>query len=100
MGKIRLEVLPGLSDAFGDKGSGYIVFNKETEEGTTVGDVISKLADEHQAFGDIIFDAKTGKPSGDVTIVLNDRLLESLKGLDTNVKDGDTIKLFPVIAGG
>ena len=100
MVRIRLEVLAGLSDAFGGKGSGHIIFDRETEEGSTIGDVIRKLAAEHQAFGDIIFDTKTDKLSGYVTIVLNNRFLEALKGLDTNIKDGDIIKLFPVIAGG
>ncbi len=100
MVRVRLEVLPGLIDACGGKGVGPIVFDKETEEGATVGDVIRKLAAEHQAFGDIILDTKTDKPSGHVAIVLNDRLLEALKGLDTNIKDGDIIRLFPVIAGG
>jgi len=100
MVRVRLEILPGLSDAFGGKGLGPVVFDKETEEGATVGNVIRKLAAEHQAFGDIILDTKTDKLSGYVAIVLNDRLLEALKGLDTNIKDGDIIKLFPVIAGG
>ena len=100
MVRVRLEILPGLSDAFDDERLGPVVFDKETEEGATVGNVIRKLADEHQAFGDIIFDTKTDKLSGYVAIVLNDRLLEALKGLDTNIKDGDIIKLFPVIAGG
>lgn len=100
MVRVRLEILPGLSDAFDGKGVGPVVFDKETEEGATVGNVIRKLAAEHQAFGDIILDAKTDKLSGYVAIVLNDRLLEALKGLDTNIKDGDIIRLFPVIAGG
>lgn len=100
MVRVRLEVLPGLSDTLGGKRSGPAVFDKETEEGTTVGDVIRKLAAEHQAFGEIIFDTKTDKLSGQVAIVLNERLLEALKGLDTNIKDGDIIRFFPVIAGG
>ena len=100
MVRVRLEVLPGLSEAFGGKESGPIIFDKETGDGATVGDVIRQLAAEHQTFGDIILDTKTDKPSGHVAIVLNDRLLEVLEGLDTNVKDGDIIKLLPVIAGG
>ena len=99
MVRVRLEILPGLSDAF-DDGLGPVAFDKETEEGATVGSVIRKLADEYQAFGDIIFDAETEKLSGYAAIVLNDRLLEALSGLDTNIKDGDIIKFFPVISGG
>ncbi len=100
MARIRLEVLPGLCNAFDDKEAGATVFDKEAEEGATVGDVIRELAAEHRALGDIMFDTGTDKFSGQVAIVLNDRLLEALNGLATSIKDGDIIKLFPVIAGG
>ena len=97
---IRLEILPGLSEFFDAKEAKAIVLEEKTEEGATVGDIIRKLAAKHQTFGATVFDAKTQKMSGFAAIVLNDRLVESLNGLDTFVKDGDVIKLFPVIAGG
>ena len=89
MARVRLEVLGGLSDEFSSKGADSIFFDKETEEGATVGDVIRKLAAEHQAFGEAVFDTRTDKLSEQVAVVLNDRLLEALKGLDTKIKDGD-----------
>ena len=100
MVRVRLEILPGLTDAFDGNGLGPIVFDKEAEEGATVGNVIRKLAAEDRAFADAILDAEADKISGYVAIALNDRLLEALKGLDTNIEDGDIIKLFPVVAGG
>jgi molybdopterin converting factor small subunit len=77
-----------------------VFFNKEIVEGSTVGDVIRKLATEHQAFADIILDTKTNKLRGGVVVVLNDLLLGVLKELDTKIKDGDIIRLFPLIGGG
>ncbi len=100
MVRVRLEILPWFSGAFDDQGAGPVVFDQETEAGATVDNVIRKLAAEHRALADIILDAKTDQLSGCVAIVLNDRLLEALEGLDTSLKDGDTIRLFPVIAGG
>ena len=100
MGTIRLEILPGLREVFDTKGTGAFSLEEKIEKGTTVGDIIRKLAAVHHAFGDMIFDSRTQKVSGDITMVVNDRLLESLNGLDTIVKDGDVIRLFPVIAGG
>ena len=100
MGRIRLEILPGISDVLDSQGVGHLVLEETIEEGATIGDLIRKLGNEHQAFGDIIFDTKTDKLSGNVMIVLNDRIVEALKGLDTNIEDGDIIKLLPVIAGG
>ena len=100
IGTIRLEVLPGLREVFDAKGTGAVSLEEKIEKGTTVGDIIRKLAAEHHAFGDMIFDSGTQEVSGYITMVVNDRLLESLNGLDTIVKDGDVIRLFPVIAGG
>ena len=100
MDRIRLEILPWISDAFGSQGSGRLVLEENIKEGATIGDLVRKLASAHQAFSDIIFDTKTDKLSGCVMIVLNDRTVEALKGLDTHIKDGDIIKLLPVIAGG
>ena len=97
---IRLEVLPGLSEVFDAKEAGVIVLEEKVERGATVRDVIKKLAMEQHAFGDIVFDAENQKVNGHIVMVLNDRLLESLNGLDTIVEDGDVIRLFPVIAGG
>lgn len=97
---IRLEVLAGLSDAFGNKGSEPVIFDEEMKEGATVGDIIRKVATEHQTFSDVIIDIKTNQPSGQVTIVLNNQLIEALKSLNTKIKDGDIIRLFPVITGG
>lgn len=100
MSRVRLEILPGISDAFGDCGSGRLLLEENIEEGATMGDLMRKLASEYQAFGDIIFDRKTDKLSGYVAIALNDRFVEVLERLDTKIRDGDIIKLFAVIAGG
>ncbi|MFC1991747.1 MoaD/ThiS family protein [Chloroflexota bacterium] len=100
MGRIRLEILPGISNVLDDEGSGHLVLEETIEEGATIGDLMRKLGSENQAFGDVMFDTGTDKLSGYVMIVLNDRIVEALKGLDTNIKDGDIIKLLPVIAGG
>jgi len=97
---IRVKVLPGLSEFFDAKETDAIVLKEKTEESATVGDIIRKLAAEHETFSATVFDAKTQEMTGYMTIVLNDRLVESLNGLDTLVRDGDVITLFPVIAGG
>ena len=79
---------------------GSLILDETIEEGTTIGDLMRKLGRENQAFGDVMFVSETDKLSGNVIIVLNDRVVEALKGLETNMKDGDIVKLLPVIAGG
>ncbi len=100
MGRIRLEVLPWISDVLDNQAVGNLILEETIEEGATIGDLMRKLGSENQAFGDVMFDTETDKLSGYVMIALNDRVIEALKGLDTNIKDGDIIKLLPVIAGG
>ncbi len=100
MGKVRLEILAGISDALNGQGSGHLILEQSIEADATMGDLMRKLAREHQAFGDIIFDSKTGNISGYVVIVLNDRFVDTLEGLDTKIMDGDIVKLLHVIAGG
>ena len=100
MGKVSLEILPWISDTFNGSKSGHLVLDEYIEEEATIGNLIRKLAVEHQAFGDIVFDTGTDKLSGHVVITLNDRFVETIAGLDTRIQDGDAIRLFPVIAGG
>ena len=59
MGRIRLEILPGVSDVLNAQGVEHLVLEETIEEGATIGDFIKRLGSEHQAFGDIIFDTKT-----------------------------------------
>jgi molybdopterin converting factor small subunit len=92
--------MPGLSECVGGKGANSVFFNKKIEEGSTVGDAIRKIAAEHQAFGEIILDAQTNKLSGGLICLLNDLSLEALNGLGAKIKDGDIIRLFPIIGGG
>jgi len=100
MGRIRLEIQPWISDVLDNQAVGNLILEETIEEGATIGDLMRKLGSQNQAFGDVMFDTETDKLSGNVMIVLNDRIVEGLKGLETNIKDGDIIKLLPVIAGG
>jgi len=100
MVRIRLEVLPGLNASVGGDGIDSVILNREMEEGSRVGDVLCRLATEYQSFGALFFDLQTRKLSGQVAVVLNDQLLEVLQALDTEIQEGDVIRLFPLLAGG
>ena len=100
MGRVSLEILPWISDTFDGQKPGHLVLDEQVGEGATIGNLMRKLAEEHQAFGAVIFDTRTAQLSGQVVITLNDRFVETLAGLDTKIQDGDTIRLFPIIAGG
>jgi MoaD family protein len=67
--------------------------------GDTVGEVLGGLTSEHpdtkaQLFGD------DGDLNRYVNVYLNDEDVRVLNGLDTAVKDGDTVVILPAMAGG
>ncbi len=67
--------------------------------GETVGEVLRALTVEHpdtkaQLFGE------DGDLNRYVNVYLNDEDVRVLSGLDTAVKDGDTVVILPAMAGG
>jgi molybdopterin synthase sulfur carrier subunit len=67
--------------------------------GENVGEVLRNLTAEHpdtrtQLFGD------DGDLNRYVNVYLNDEDVRVLNGLDTAVKDGDTVVILPAMAGG
>jgi len=68
-------------------------------EGATVGEVLRALIAAHpetesQLFGD------DGDLNRYVNVYLNDEDVRVLSGLDTAVKDSDTVHILPAMAGG
>jgi MoaD family protein len=67
--------------------------------GSNVGEVLQSLTGEfpdtqEQLFGD------DGELNRYVNVYLNDEDVRVLDGLDTAVKDGDTVVILPAMAGG
>jgi len=70
-----------------------------TADGSNVGEVLRALATQHpateaQLFGD------DGALNRYVNVYLNDEDVRVLNGLDTSVKDSDTLVILPAMAGG
>jgi MoaD family protein len=70
-----------------------------TGDGGTVGDVLRSLAQEHPATESQLF-AEDGQLNRYVNVYLNDEDVRVLGGLDTPVKDSDTLVILPAMAGG
>lgn len=100
MGRIRLEARSWISDTLGFKGKGHLITEKEIGKDTTIGDLLRNFAGEQQAFRELAYDANSDKLSGQISIVLNGKFLETKNGQNTILKDGDKLILFPVISGG
>lgn len=65
----------------------------------TVGDAIKKLVELYPAIGDYIF-ADNGELKRFINVFVGEENIKGLDGLNTVLKDGDSISLIPAIAGG
>ncbi len=62
-------------------------------------DVLSNRFGEE--FTDLSYDIRTKRVRGEIRILLNGRHIVHLsEGLDTELKEGDEVALFPPVAGG
>jgi molybdopterin converting factor small subunit len=68
-------------------------------EGASLRDVLAALDAAHPGFTDRLFDADGALHKFDNVFVSDDDV-RYLQGLDTPVKDGDTVSLIPAVAGG
>ena len=100
MGKVRLEISPSFVGVLNAENSDWFILDKEIGEGATLCDLLAELAFSHTDFRKVIFDPDTGKVSDQVLFVLNNNLLEFHDLTDAKLKDGDTVVLVPVYAGG
>ena len=68
-------------------------------EGSTVGEVLRALAEQHPATRSQLF-SEEGSLNRYVNVYLNDEDVRVLDGLETPVKDSDTLVILPAMAGG
>ncbi len=69
-----------------------------TGTGSTLGELITDLDSRHHGLADRLTDG--GGLRRFVNVYLNDEDVRFLDGLDTPVKDGDTVTVLPAVAGG
>jgi len=86
-------IIPTVLRAFTDKQAEISV------EGNTVGEVISSFTDKHPDIKQHLYD-KNGTLRSFINLYLGDTNIKDLQGIDTVVKNGDTVTLVPAIAGG
>ncbi|MEJ5338853.1 MAG: ubiquitin-like small modifier protein 1 [Aquificaceae bacterium] len=65
----------------------------------TIREAIEKLEEAYPGFKERLVDEQ-GEVRRFVNLYLNDEDIRFLKGLDTELKDGDVLSIVPAIAGG
>jgi sulfur-carrier protein len=68
-------------------------------DGSTVGEVLNALADAHPETRGQLF-GEDGQLNRYVNVYLNDEDVRVLQGLQTEVKENDTLVILPAMAGG
>ncbi len=67
--------------------------------GTTVQAVLADVIRQFPALKDRLFD-EAGQPRRFINLFINDEDIRFLEGMDTTVKDGDSLAIIPAVAGG
>jgi molybdopterin synthase sulfur carrier subunit len=71
------------------------------DEKVTVNLVLQTLSREHgRRFVDYVYDAKTGEVKGFLQFLINGQSASTMRGLQTELKDGDVLAILPPVGGG
>ena len=77
---------------------GQKIIEREYDGDLTVGDLLSELEAE---FGDLEGRLlENGDLRPQINVLLNGREVLHMEGIDTTLSDGDTVSVFPPVAGG
>lgn len=100
MSKVNLELLSWLTETVGRPSVNEYTLVWEIKVNSSVKDLLASLARAYPRFKQSVFDTKSQKLNAAVGIFYNGCQLELVEGLGTRLKDGDTITMFPALAGG
>ena len=91
--ELTLKFFATFREAVGSK-----TVDREFPDASTVGGVLDALEADHEDLaGDLLVD---GDLRPQINVLLNGREVLHMDGVDTDVSDGDTIAVFPPVAGG
>lgn len=97
---VHVEVWSSLSHLFGEQRLRSRSLEKRIPAGTTLDRFLRDLAEEYVEFGRFFYKPGTKDPSGRVSVIVNNRLPELLKGDQTELHDNDRIVLVQAYEGG
>lgn len=91
--ELELRFFATFREAVGSK-----TISLEVADDATVGDVLATLETEYDGLGDMLIDDEAIAPH--INVLLNGREVLHMEGLDTPLSPGDTLSIFPPVAGG
>ena len=71
------------------------------DEKVTVDKILRTLSSQYgEGFVDYVYDAKTHEFKGFLQFLINGQSASTMKGLQTELKDGDVLAILPPVGGG
>ncbi|MGA2522554.1 MAG: MoaD family protein [Candidatus Bathyarchaeia archaeon] len=75
-----------------------LTFRGET---VTVDSVLKILSEKYGAtFTDYVYEGRTGQPKGFLQFLVNGNSTSALRGLQTELREGDVLAILPPVGGG
>lgn len=99
MSKVRIELLSWLADTT-ETNSDSEVPEEDLCDCRTVKELLVQLARAYPRFAKSVFDIRDLSLNAAVAIFVNGRQIELENGLETILKDGDSLVFVPLLAGG
>ena len=90
--KVKVRPFAGFRNMLGKE------INADLIEGAVVDDLLQQLCNRYEGLRTRLFDEQGLKE--DVNILVNGKNIASQKGIQTELKDGDEVVLFPAAIGG
>ena len=100
MEKVQLKIPPFFAYIMDPNASDWFVLEKEIGQETTIRDFLTDLSLNNSEFRDLVFNPDDGTVGDQIDIVINQKLLDVTREMDTKLNDGDVVILLPVYAGG
>ena len=93
--RITVQFLGNIRETTGTREQTFDIFEP------TVQALVDRMTTEYgEDFKRTLIHTSTGKVSSSVVIALNGVDIEALKGVKTDLKEGDIVAIFPPVAGG
>jgi len=91
--QVELKFFATFREAVGSK-----TVTHEFADGSTVGDVLADLEGEYEGLAEELLDDGDVRPQ--INVLRNGREVLHMDGVETGLDDGDTLAVFPPVAGG
>jgi molybdopterin converting factor small subunit len=100
LGKVQLKIPPFFAYIMESSTSDWFVLEREIGKETTICNLLTDIAISNSEFREVVFNPDTGIISDQINIILNQKLLNFPRGMDTKLRDGDVVTLLPLYSGG